>query len=79
MSGDYRDWFGERDVILTAAPSWRLAPWAYCVYVGHSRAKISKELGRHRKLCYDDYVLCITIMQFPRSKYEHLAEAKGCL
>lgn len=36
LSGEYREWFGDRSVTLNAAPSWRLAPWAYRVYVGRA-------------------------------------------
>lgn len=37
LSGEYRDWFGDRTVKLNAAPSWSLPPWAYLVYVGRAK------------------------------------------
>lgn len=37
LSGEYRDWFGDRTVKINNAPSWTLAPWAYLVFVGHTK------------------------------------------
>ncbi len=37
LAGDYTDWFGKRLIKLDASPSFKLAPWAYQVYVGHAK------------------------------------------
>ncbi len=36
LPGACRDWFGNQTVKLNATPSWKLAPWAYRVYVSHN-------------------------------------------